>query len=69
MNWEPIETAPIDRIILVNDTTSETPWAAARWVSSDVWSGWIYDDDEMADSNPLGPEPTHWLDVPPVPED
>lgn len=65
--WLPIESAPKDRVTLVNDTTGQSPWAAARWVEAPEWSGWIYDDDAAADCNPTGPEPTHWLDVPSLP--
>ncbi len=65
--WLPIAGAPKDQVVLVNDTTGQSPWAAARWVESPEWSGWIYDDDAAADCNPTGPEPTHWLDVPSLP--
>lgn len=69
MEWQPIDTAPKDgSMVLVNDTTPGwTPWAAAYWIDGDEWSGWVYDDENMLDSNPLGPRPTHWLYVPPLP--
>lgn len=69
MNWLPISSAPKDgRIVLVNDTNDgATPWAAAKWLEGEEWSGWIYDDEILNDSRPLGPQPTHWLDVPAVP--
>ena len=66
-SWQPIDTAPKDRVVLVNDTTGMTPWSAAYWREVTEWSGWIYDDEAAADNNPLGPQPTHWFDVPPVP--
>jgi hypothetical protein len=71
MNWQPIETAPKDgRIILVNDTVLEecAPFVAARWMSIPEWSGWVYDDDVMTDHNPMGPQPSHWFDVPEPPK-
>lgn len=71
MKWLPINTAPKDgRVILVNCTRGygSAPWAAARWLPGAEWSGWIYDDEQLQDSEPLGPEPTHWLDVPPLQE-
>lgn len=70
MGWQPIETAPKDGSVrLVNDTTSDTPWVAAKWIGGDEWEGWIYDDDIMCDSNPTGPQPTHWFDLPPLVRD
>lgn len=59
----PIGTAPQDgRVILVNDTTGSTAWAAAKWISSPEWSGWAYDDELLNDANPLGPQPTFWYE-------
>ncbi len=65
--WKTIESAPKDKVIIVNDTTGQSQWVSARWVESPYWSGWTYDDNELADYNPKGPEPTHWFDIPPVP--
>jgi len=66
--WQDISTAPKDRTVLVNDTTGlHGQWVAAHWMQGDEWCGWIYDDDLALDSTPCGPEPTHWLDVPPLP--
>ena len=67
--WKPIDTAPKDRPVLVNDTTgrSITPWAAAYWLDAGGWSGWTYADDLLADAAPLGPMPSHWYDVPEAP--
>jgi hypothetical protein len=64
--WQPIETAPRDgTTVLVNDTTpGYTPWVAAMYIESKEWSGWAYDDEATADSNPLGPNPTHWIPLP-----
>lgn len=66
MKWQPIETAPRDgTVVLVNDTTPGfTPWVAARYFSCAEWLGWVYDDETLTDSNPIGPNPTHWLPVP-----
>lgn len=36
-------------------------------LEGEEWSGWIYDDEILNDSRPLGPQPTHWLDVPAAP--
>ncbi len=67
-SWDPIETAPKDSLLIVNDMVSGQEWAAARWISSPSWAGWMYDDDAMADTFPEGPEPTHWLNnIPPLP--
>lgn len=69
MEWLPIETAPKDgSVILVNDTTGATPWAAAKWLQGEQWSGWIYDDELALDNNPVGPLPTVWLQLPPMPD-
>lgn len=59
----PISTAPKDgAVVLVNDTSGNAPWAAAKWVSSPEWSGWVYDDELLNDANPLGPQPTIWYE-------
>jgi hypothetical protein len=67
--WQPIETAPKDgEMVLVNDTTDGyTPWVAASYRADEEWSGWVYDDKTTEDSNPLGPNPTHWLLIPELP--
>lgn len=70
MHWEPISSAPKDgSIILVNDTNGGSPWAAAKWLASAQWCGWVYDDEVLQDTIPLGPVPTVWLSgIPPIPE-
>ena len=66
--WRPIADAPKDRTLLVNDTTyGASPWVAAYYIDSPDWSGWAYDDAQLSDANPLGPQPTHFYDVPPPP--
>lgn len=67
--WLPIETAPKDaERVLVNDTNPEAaPWVAATWLECQGFSGWIYGDEALRDCYPLGPKPTHWLAVPPLP--
>lgn len=69
IHWQPIESAPRDgTVVLVEDTSdSNSPWAAAKWMEGVEWSGWVYDDDLLQDAFPLGPQPTMWLDVPPLP--
>jgi len=64
--WQPIGTAPKDRAVLVNDTTSNSlsAWTPAYWIDTGAWAGWAYADDLMSDAFPLGPMPTHWYDVP-----
>ena len=61
MRFVPIESAPKDRPILVNDTTGFAPWAVARWQEAKEWSGWVYEDEILSDARPLGPCPTMWL--------
>lgn len=69
MQWQPIEAAPKDgSVILVNDTNGGTPWAAAKWLAGEEWSGWIYEDELLQENFPLGPAPTVWLDIPPTPQ-
>lgn len=66
--WQPIETAPRDgEIILVNDTTGLTRWCAAKYLEGEEWQGWMYDDEISNDSNPCGPQPTHWIRLPEPP--
>ena len=68
MNWKPISQAEHGKEpLLVNDTTGTTTWCATTWCSHPEWSGWIYDDDVLNDANPTGPQPTHFLEVPPFP--
>lgn len=71
--WVPIVTAPRDEVCLVNDTNYDRgAWAPARWVTyvarpkSGSEGRWIYDDEELQKLFPQGPEPTHWLPVPPL---
>lgn len=69
LSWLPIDSAPKrrERPVLVNDTNKDmAPWAAAKWLEGEEWSGWVYDDELLNDSYPLGPQPTHWLDVPAI---
>lgn len=69
LTWLPISSAPKGRSrpLLVNDTNKDMPpWAAAKWLEGVEWSGWVYDDELLNDAYPLGPQPTHWLDVPEV---
>lgn len=67
--WQPIATAPKDGTpVLVNDTTPDTtPWVVAIYLDIPEWQGWIYDDEQLREWNPLGPHPTHWILVPEVP--
>lgn len=75
--WQKIDAAPQDgTVILVNDSNAPStlgvaaPWVAAKWLSGDEWSGWIYDDELLNDSCPLGPQPKYWLaNMPPLPKD
>lgn len=64
IRWSPIETAPKDgSVILVDDNAGgSAPWAAAKFLAGEEWSGWIYEDDVMNDNQPLGPNPTRWLE-------
>ena len=68
--WLPIESAPKDgTMVLVNDTTpGYTPWVAANYLDGEEWQGWMYDDATTQDCNPLGPNPTHWIIIPELPQ-
>ena len=72
-SWVPINEAPHDgSAVLVNDTRDEhgiSSTVEATYLNGEEWSGWIYTDELLLDSNPLGPEPTHFLRAPPVPSD
>jgi hypothetical protein len=69
LQWQSIGTAPLDgSVILVNDTNGAAPWAAAKWLSGLEWSGWVYEDELLQDSFPLGPAPTVWIAIPAVPD-
>lgn len=69
--WQPIETAPRDGTeVLANDTSGiGSRVVVAKYLAGDEWSGWIYDDDMLTDCNPLGPRPSHWMPLPPPPEE
>ena len=62
MNWQPIETAPKDSIILVGNAVGVH--AAYRWETTTGYNGWTICD--------LAPQeqfkPTHWMPLPEPPE-
>lgn len=65
--WLSIDSAPRDGSpVLVNDTASGSGWTVAAWRSRPEWSGWYYADDLLQDNCPTGPDPTHFLPLPPV---
>lgn len=71
--WQPIETAPKDgTMILVWDESSSPGVVAAYFLSEthddEEWSGWIYGDQLLADADPEGPLPTHWMPLPEPPK-
>lgn len=69
LEWKPISTAPKDSVVLVNDTNfDDVPWVAAKYIACAEWSGWVYCDELLNDSCPLGPQPTHWFDIPSLKE-
>ncbi|MGW8177570.1 MAG: hypothetical protein ACWGQW_02075 [bacterium] len=39
----------------------------ARWLNAGGWAGWIYVDDTLNDTYPMGPKPSHWYPVPSIP--
>ncbi len=58
--WQPIETAPKDKRVLLFD---------GDWVSAGAYTdydnfGWVMDSDEGPHS---GPGPTHWMPLPAPP--
>jgi hypothetical protein len=67
--WMPISGAPKDgSAVLVNDTAGLFTYCMARWLEGEEWEGWIYDDEIANDSNPLGPQPTHFMRIMAVPK-
>lgn len=68
MKWKRIEFAPKDgSVVLVNDNTCCVPWTAAVWIECEGRGGWSYYDETLQDAYPLGPNPTHFIEVPPIP--
>lgn len=65
--WQPIETAPKRKFILV--IADETyPVCAINWTGEqNIWNfdTWIMNSD---DNSPLWFEPTHWMPLPKLPE-
>jgi len=61
--WRDIESAPKDQIILVYDTSTNPEIVAA--LLSD--GGWFYADKLLAEADPEGPIPTHWMPLPEPP--
>lgn len=60
-NWRPIETAPKDGryILLLKPAWYHAPrWFVARWQDTGLTAGW---------QHYYGPEPTHWMPLPPPP--
>ena len=65
MKWEPIETAPKDRdVLLWWPYWSRRPtigyWKHTRWMAENALQ------DSVGDS---GPQPTHWMPLPDPPTD
>lgn len=67
--WQPIETAPRDRDILVFCLDDEPQVVVAYWFEVPEWAGWMYADDALSGLQPEGCEPTHWQPLPEPPHD
>jgi hypothetical protein len=64
--WRPIETAPLDREILLGRTDGPGfEVALGQW---EVTDDWPYDGGRWSVTYLWQAEPTHWLDVPPPPQ-
>ncbi len=67
MEWQPISTAPKDGTHIFLYEPYDHP-CVAFYVTSPEWSGWMFADELLADVKPEGPEPTHWMPLPPPPK-
>lgn len=72
MGWQPIETAPKCRTVLVQHEEDLYPVAAYKLTENDKWRRETEGpEDEFYGANrhcPLYREPTHWMPLPAPPE-
>ena len=79
--WQPIETAPKGRILLVDYTNRAGKWRTVRGryyeaetldseVSDDGWApeGWYEEADNAEEINFTDEPPTHWMPLPAAPQ-
>jgi hypothetical protein len=65
MTWQPIESAPRKREVVLLKLREEDGFVFARWGQDYIGRrGWLngYTGDEL-----IGGEPTHWMKLPPAP--
>ena len=67
VTWRPIETAPLETDVLVFSPTDHPQVLAARQVNTEHGTWWEFCDEALCDMAPEGPQPTHWLPLPPPP--
>lgn len=56
MNWQPIETIPVDTWVLIHNKEWERPFMAYKSSSIGCWLG--------SEGIPSDPKPTHWVLTP-----
>jgi hypothetical protein len=70
MDWQPIETAPKDGVIVLAVKESTLPWAKDFSVArfpyplKQRWNGGAWEAD---DGHVYEPQPTHWMPLPAPP--
>lgn len=69
MEWKTIDSAP---------RNGESVWAyqgpnyhqcQMKWISGEGYSLWIYTDEILSDIDPDPEQPTHWMPLPPPPQE
>ncbi|WP_428851321.1 hypothetical protein [Imbroritus primus] len=63
--WKPIETAPLtEEIWAYNGEQGRMIWSEGT-----DWALWVWSDELMADVDPSPDQPTHWMPLPPAPQE
>lgn len=66
MTWLPIESAPRDGTEVWAFNGEQ---ARMKFISGDGYALWVWADELLCDADPDPPQPTHYMDLPPKPED